>query len=182
MAALLVIAAALWDLGGARAMPDAVPWDHAGGSGRPDCTECHFDAAAVTQSPALRLEGLPEKAVAGRTYPLVLTLEAEPLALAGFLLHAVARTTSGELALPGYFHPADGRTEGGEGAIRSTFDGARPPRPGFAEWRFSWQAPEDFVGTVTFHIAANAANDDQSPLGDGVHLMEVSREVGEGSD
>ncbi|MFP4002789.1 MAG: choice-of-anchor V domain-containing protein [Alphaproteobacteria bacterium] len=168
-AAALVLAA-----GAARAMPGEMPWDHAGGPGRPDCTECHFDSEAVEHSPALRLEGLPERAVPGRSYDLVLRLEADGLETAGFLIRAQTAAAQEAGLPPGRFLPANDRTEAGEGAIRSTESGARQKRPGVAEWRFSWRAPGRSVGAVTMYAAATAANDDRSPLGDRVHLFQTA--------
>jgi hypothetical protein len=163
----------LW-AGMAQAMPGSMPWDHAGGPGRPDCTACHFDAAAVSPSPALRLTGLPERAVSGTSYDLVLRLGTENLETAGFLISADARGPAGERLSAGTFTPANGRTEAGESAIRSTVAGARQTEPGAAEWRFSWQSPGGFSGMVTIYAAGIAANDDQSPLGDQVHLLQIS--------
>jgi hypothetical protein len=41
-------------------------------------------------------------------------------------------------------------------------------RPG--RWTFRWTAPADAPGrAVVFHVAANAANDDDSPLGDFIY-------------
>ncbi len=162
----------------AQAMPGAVPWDHYGGPGRPDCTACHFDAEAIAQSPALRLEGLPERAVSGNTYELALSLKADGLLTAGFLIGAEAHASQGRDASAGDFLSADNRTQAGEGALRSTAEGARPAARGVTEWRFSWHAPENFVGTVTMHIAGVAANDDLSPLGDRVHLLHKTVAVG----
>lgn len=165
--------AVLWIAAGvARAMPGAMPWDHAGGAGRPDCTACHFDAGAVKQSAALHVTGLPEKAVSGKTYDLTLRLETDGLVTAGFLMRAETGEADADMT-SGRFLPADERTEANDGAIRSTQAGAAPAAPGTAQWRFSWKAPADLEGDLTFYIASVAGNDDASPLGDRVHLREV---------
>lgn len=158
----------------AQSMPGEMPWDHYGAPGGPDCTACHFDSEAARQSPSLHLEGLPEKVAAGETYALALRLEAEGLDSAGFLMRAEMPAPDGKGKPSGRFIPADGRTQADEGAIRSTAEGARQKAPGAAEWRFSWQAPEELAGMVTIYIAAVAANDDLSPLGDRVHLKQVT--------
>jgi len=41
-----------------------------------------------------------------------------------------------------------------------------------AQWRFTWRAPEG-VGPVVFHIAANAANGDNSPLDDFIYARAI---------
>jgi hypothetical protein len=38
--------------------------------------------------------------------------------------------------------------------------------PGVVRWELIWTAPGDVRGPVVFHVAANAANDDDSELGD----------------
>lgn len=163
--------------GAARAMPGAMPWDHAGGPGRPDCTACHFDRPAVEPSAALRLSGLPENIVPGKAYDLRLRLKADGLVTAGFLLRAESGRAGEEGTGSGAFLPADGRAEAKDGAIRSTEAGARQKSSGAAEWRFSWRAPDDLAETLTFYLAAVAGNDDESPLGDRVHLRQIERTV-----
>jgi hypothetical protein len=40
-------------------------------------------------------------------------------------------------------------------------------------WLVSWTAPSDARGVVAFHAAGNAANDDDSPLGDFIYTTAV---------
>jgi len=47
------------------------------------------------------------------------------------------------------------------------------------EWTILWQAPEK-PGAVTFHAAAVAGNDDNSPIGDNVYRLEL--ELGSARD
>ncbi|HUF79249.1 MAG TPA: hypothetical protein VMR44_10065, partial [Thermoanaerobaculia bacterium] len=41
--------------------------------------------------------------------------------------------------------------------------------PGQAAWTLRWIAPPEPAGPVLFHATANAANDDDSELGDAIH-------------
>ncbi len=43
-----------------------------------------------------------------------------------------------------------------------------------AHWRIRWTAPAHPRGAVVFHLAANAANDDESPLGDFIYTMTLT--------
>jgi hypothetical protein len=47
---------------------------------------------------------------------------------------------------------------------------------GTITWRLEWIAPSDADAPVTIHVAANASNDDESPLGDYIYTAEI--EVG----
>jgi hypothetical protein len=51
-----------------------------------------------------------------------------------------------------------------------TEPGSRLATPGAAEWPVVWTAPT--AGPVTFSAAANATDDDRSPLGDYVYALE----------
>ena len=52
--------------------------------------------------------------------------------------------------------------------LQHTEEGAATATPGAATWTLEWTAPEERV-PVAFHIAANASNDDASPLGDFIY-------------
>jgi hypothetical protein len=41
------------------------------------------------------------------------------------------------------------------------------PSAGAAKWTFEWTAPDD--GAAIFHLTGNAANGDDSPLGDFIY-------------
>ena len=44
--------------------------------------------------------------------------------------------------------------------------------PDTAIWHFRWQAPQS-TGNVVFHLAANAANGDESELGDHIYIQTI---------
>ena len=52
--------------------------------------------------------------------------------------------------------------------VQHTRNGSAVSTPGAARWQVEWTAPESRVNVV-FHVAANASNDDASPLGDYVY-------------
>jgi hypothetical protein len=51
--------------------------------------------------------------------------------------------------------------------IHHVYAGSRAVAPDTARWRVVWTAP--LSGVVLFHIAANAADDDESPMGDMIY-------------
>ena len=150
------------------AYPDAPPPGTTGGFGEPTCVSCHF-ATTPDSLGSLALRGLPATFEAGRTYELTVELARADMAAAGFQLSA--RFASG---------PARGRQAGafrilgdhaavtaqsGVDYVHQTLAGAVPSTPGLARWGIEWTAPGKGSASVRFHIAANAANGDESPLG-----------------
>lgn len=150
--------------GQARARSNEIPWGRKEGEA---CTACHFMAQPVVQSPALKLQGIPAKPAAGESYRLVLSLTAPDVMRAGFLL--VAQAAGGAA---GTFQAVDTRTEADGDRLRSTQAGSTPAADGALTWEFLWRAPARITAPISFSISANAADDDRSPLGDTIHLLE----------
>jgi hypothetical protein len=142
-----------------------------GGFGEPTCQKCHFDRALNDRQGSLRIEGVPGTYAAGQSYRLTVVVRRPLLARAGFEMSA--RFTSGQQA--GDFRTLDGRLqtimEAGKSVqyIQHTKTGSQSERPGEARWSLIWIAPPAAIGTVQFHIAANASNNDDSPLGDFIY-------------
>ncbi len=147
----------------ALAYPEGAPW----GAARPDaeesCASCHYDFEPILDSAALSIDGLPEAAVPGKIYTLIIRLTASDAAVAGFQLLA---TSSGK---SGSFRSLDGAIEVIGPASRSV---APVVAREAATWRLLWQAPERGNDDVLMYLAISAANDDQSPLGDVVHYRQ----------
>lgn len=153
--------AALWALG-THALPGGAPWEAAVGEG---CVQCHFDAPAIEDSPAVTIEGLPQRIEPGTVYPLVVRLDDAMMRNAGFLLSAWQQ---GKPA--GAFTAADERTSTQAAQARSTAAGAAVPATGRVEWQLEWTAPRtSTAAAVRFELWANSGNDDASPLGDQTH-------------
>lgn len=153
----------------ASAFPTGAPWSTLD---RPDdaCTSCHMGSAPVAASEALSIEGLEDGIHVGETYSLTLRFDPAGAAIAGYL--AGFRSEREEA----------GSVAAGEGQqVRETSVRSTEPQPaaeGGASWTFDWTAPAT-PGLVALHIAANAANDDSSPLGDAIHVRTFEIEVAE---
>ncbi len=164
---------------------DGAPPGHSGGFGEPTCQRCHFDAEA-REGGRLEVAGFPTTWRPGRGYPLVVRLRSPGMAGAGFQL--AARFCDGRQA--GHWR-TDG---GGVGVAAPDSSGVRyvghtrPARPGpggEAVWRFTWIAPEESGAPVRLHLAANAANGDDSEFGDAVYadsLTSAPADSGGGAD
>lgn len=148
--------------GVAGAFPDGAPWGAAIPAAEQNCSSCHFDADPIVESAALRVRGLPQRPTPGKTYELEVVLDDPDTVVAGFQLIAQA---ADERA--GTLHSSLTGVESIGAAARSTAPIAnRAP----AAWTIEWRTPDRFDADVVFYVAASAANDDGSPLGDTIHF------------
>lgn len=159
-ACLAILTAAL-SMSAAFAFPDGAPWGAANPAAAEDCASCHFGADPVHGSEALSIVGLPDRAGAGESYELVVRFEDEEIVTAGFQLFAAAGHGDA-----GTIVSSTADVEFAGAAIRST---APVRSPGSASWTMEWRAPAAIDSPIVFFVAASAANDDGSPLGDTIH-------------
>lgn len=148
---------------------DGAPPGHTGGFGEPTCERCHFHAEASEEG-RLELSGLPAAWEPGREYPLEVSVRSPGMARAGFQL--AARFCDGGQA--GTWRAGGdgvGVVSADDAGVRYVghTEPARPGAAGAAAWRLTWIAPEEAGGTVLLHLAANAANGDDSEFGDAVY-------------
>lgn len=140
---------------------------HTGGFGEPTCTECHMSSDDGGAN--VVLDGLPAAWAPGREYSFDVVVRATDLGRGGFQLSA-RFAEDGTQA--GTLEVADGRGRtttpepGGIQYAHHVYDGTPPTAPGVARWTIVWTAPAQGTGAVAFHVAANAANDDNSEFGD----------------
>ena len=157
------------------AYPDAPPPGTTGGFGEPTCVSCHFASTPDTLG-ALSLRGLPAVLEPGRTYELVVELAREDMAAAGFQLSARFASGPARGRQAGAFRVLGDETaitpQSGVEFVHQTLAGAVPSTSGLGRWRIEWTAPGEDSPSVRFHVAANAANGDESPLGDRVYALE----------
>jgi hypothetical protein len=158
--------------------PDSPPIGHTGGFGEPTCTVCHFEGDPNDPAGKLELTGVPAEYTPGATYTLTITLTRPGLAAGGFQLAARYATGAAAGKPAGVLTPGDSRVRvtknetTGVGYAHHVAAGIVPERPGSIQWQVQWQAPEE-PGTVVFHVAANAADGDQSPFGDWIYTTSV---------
>ena len=156
------ITAAALSYGVAGAFPDGAPWGAANPAADQNCASCHFDADPIVESAALVVRGLPQKTEPGARHELEIALDDPETVVAGFQLIAQA---AGERT--GTFVSAESNVEFIGAAIRSTA-AVEHRKP--ATWIVEWRAPDTIESDVVFYVAASAANDDGSPLGDRIHF------------
>ena len=162
------------------AYSDMPPPAHTGGFGEPTCAECHDDNPINADGGVLQLNGIPQSYTPGRSYAIRILLRRDGLQRAGFQL--ASRFSKG---------PATGQQAGtwtvdGE-LIQTTTDhevvyveqtkkGNLVKPLGAVEWQMTWQAPAAPQGAVAFHVAGNASNRDDSPLGDFIYVTSQTSE------
>ncbi len=151
-----------------------------GGFGEPSCHQCHFDNPMSEPAGRLTVSGVPRTYAPGARYALKIALRRPGLSRGGFQI--AARFASGPLAgaQAGSLAPADDRVQVVRDPARPaiayaqhTVGGTRAPRAGELEWTVRWVAPERARDPIVLHVAANAANDDASPLGDFIYVGEA---------
>jgi hypothetical protein len=166
LAALLALAAAE-----ASGYEDGAPPGHTGGFGEPDCSACHSDYEKNAPAGALAIEGWPADYAPGKSYALAIVLQHPELASGGFQL--ALRTAGGAPA--GELAAASDRmqvvTEAGQTYLQHTRGGTQAEADGRIRWEFEWRAPGT-AEPIVLNVAANAANDDFSSLGDFVYVLE----------
>jgi hypothetical protein len=154
-----------------------------GGFGEPTCLQCHDDHAMNDASGKMNLSGIPEMYTPGREYTITVTLARPDLARAGFQLAARFDQGSATGMSAGVLRASDPRTQlieatGGRVIyIEHTLAGSKVEPAGTAEWTFGWTAPEA-GGSVTFHAAGNASNNDRSALGDFIYVTSAHSVAG----
>ena len=151
---------------------DGPPPGHTGGFGEPTCRACHSDAGLNEPGGEVTITGAPAAYEPGRTYQLQVILRRAGMLRAGFQL--AARVAEGpDAGRPGgVLTPSDGRTAvvwdtvSHVGYIEHTAAGTAL-QAAVGRWVVRWTAPAR--GIVEFDVAGNAANDDDSPLGDFIY-------------
>ncbi|MEX2122686.1 MAG: choice-of-anchor V domain-containing protein [Woeseia sp.] len=153
---------------------NGAPPAHTGGFGEPDCSLCHSDSDKNPPDGMLKIDGLPGRYSPGVVYDFEVVLRHPELKSGGFQL--AIRSAGGEPA--GEVISPSGRTrivaDAGQRYLQHSNEGREPEKDGFIRWRVRWIAPLDGMpqSTVYLHVAANAANDDISALGDYIFTLE----------
>ena len=153
---------------------DQPPIAHTGGFGEPTCVTCHMDGELNEPGGTLAIEGLPSEYRPGQRYTLTVVLAHPELRAAGFELSARYATGPDAARQAGTLAVSDDRAGTTEGPTRVQYahhlrSGTTPlPAAGHARWTVTWTAPGS-ASPVLFHVAANAANDNDSPMGDYIY-------------
>jgi hypothetical protein len=158
------------------AYADGAPPGFSGGFKEDSCHGCHFHEELNAAPGRVEIEGVPPAFTRGQSYTLTVRLSRAGMKLAGFQL--AARFKDGG-AQAGVLAPgsADAERVGVESASGVQYAGqekagASAVAGDTATWTVVWTAPKS-GGPVVFHVAANAANGNESADGDFVYTASV---------
>ena len=156
----------------ASAYADGAPPGFSGGFGEGACDACHFHNEINAEPGRLTLAGVPERFTPGQRYTLTVTLARPEMRNGGFQLAARLENGGAQAgtlaAAPGEEKRLAVDTATGIQYARQRREGTRPAPPGMVRWEVVWTAPET-RGTVQFHVAGNAGDNDDSVRGDYVY-------------
>lgn len=170
--AIAVVGAGLIATAGGETMFSSGPQDgRSGAPGEGLCTDCH-SGTANSGSGSVSITGVPAGYSLNTTYSLTVTLSDPTQQRWGFELTAIDAAGDGA----GAFTVTDAvNTQLSDNAapardyMKQTSTGTYAGTGGSASWQFDWTAPATDVGTVTFYVAGNAANNNGSTSGDLVY-------------
>lgn len=157
-----------------RAGRDRPPPGFTGGFSEPTCQTCHVQDDVNAGTGSVHIEGVPPAYERDTAYTLTITLAQNGLAAGGFEMSARFEdgAQAGRFAARGTDPRIDVTTLAGIQYAHHVFAGTAPLAPDTAQWQIVWTAPAS-DGVVVFHIAANAADDDYSPIGDMIYTASV---------
>lgn len=149
-----------------------------------NCTTCHFSYDPNSGDGSLEIVGLPDAYVPGQTYPLEIRLADPGQQRWGFevtvLDDADFLRQGGQLVVTDTENTLISEdVEGTEDYLKQSLQGTYwGVADGPVNWSFDWIAPGAEVSSVTFYFTGNAANGDESFIGDYIYVVSASREPG----
>ncbi|MCA9729381.1 MAG: choice-of-anchor V domain-containing protein [Candidatus Eisenbacteria bacterium] len=142
-----------------------------------NCTFCHFSYEVNSGDGDLQILGLPSEFVPGQTYPLTVMLEDPGQQRWGFELTVLDDADDfaegGSLVVTDPLNTQISEdVEGTEDYLKHTSEGTHWPSDGPTSWNFDWTAPD--LPSVTFYFCGNAADGDQSFVGDYIYARSTT--------
>ena len=142
-----------------------------------NCTACHSGAAPNSGAGSVTISGLPANYLPNQQIPLTVTVSDPNAVIYGFQLVAIrnsgenAGTFTFPAANPQPMQVISGFVNGNERRyVEHTASGVTPTQFGSKTWSFTWTAPAERVGKLSFYAAGNGANSDGSTSGDNIYL------------
>ncbi|MCY7348464.1 MAG: FG-GAP-like repeat-containing protein [Pyrinomonadaceae bacterium] len=149
---------------------------HTGAPGESNCTACHSDNPVNTGSGGVSISALPANYLPNQQIPVTVTTSKEDAVIYGFQITALdgqnRRVGTYTLASqsPAQTRIANGIVGGVQRSyVEHTIDGVVPTAFGSKSWTFTWTAPAQRAGKVSFYVAGNAANSDGGTSGDYIY-------------
>jgi len=151
-----------------------------GGFGEQTCHLCHLDNPINAPGGTIALDGIPAVFTPGQTYAITVKISREGLRRGGFEIAARFAGGKQKGRQAGSWRLDDTRAQLIPGAVDKALTfvqhnqiGSRAATLGANAWTLEWTAPAAPAGVVQFNVAANASNNDDSPLGDYIYVKAV---------
>jgi hypothetical protein len=165
-----------------------------GGFGEQSCHLCHLDNPINAPGGSLTIDGVPRAFVPSKRYPITVTISRDGLRRSGFEIAARFASGNRKGRQAGTWRLLDDRVQlipgavdhvltpgspprvsqrGGVAFVQHNLAGSRAAASGKNSWTIEWIAPAAATSPVQFNVAANASNNDDSPLGDYIYLKAV---------
>jgi hypothetical protein len=158
------------------AYAEGAPPGFSGGFNEESCHACHFHETLNAAPGTVAIEGAPANFTPGQRYTLTVALTRTGMKRGGFQLAARFKdggAQAGTLAAGPDEAPRIAlETQGGVQYAGQKAAGALPGEGGTARWTIEWTAPTA-GGPVILHVAANAADGNESADGDFVYTAAV---------
>lgn len=145
----------------------------------PTCTACHTSFMLNSGPGALNITGLPATYAPNQEVMITVTLTQPDRQRYGFQVTALddQGRRAGTLVVTEtartQLRDGTGNYQGRQ-YIEHTLTGVAPNGTNQNSWSFTWRAPEQSVGRVTFYIAGNAANGGGTNQGDYIYNASAS--------
>jgi hypothetical protein len=161
---------------------NAAPLGSTGAPGENTCAKstCHIGSSinAGAAQLAVEINSLSNQYTPHQTYDLTVSLAQTGIERFGFQVLALNENNQNV----GQFIVTDStRTQPQQGLgiytgrnyITYKYLGTNPFSSGLGKWDFQWQAPDSYQGKIKFFVAAVAANNDGTDLGDSVYTKQL---------
>ncbi len=148
-----------------------------GGFGEQSCHLCHLDNKVNAPGGQIALEGVPPIFTPGQRYPITVTISRQGMRRGGFEISARFASGRQKGKQAGSWRLLDARAQLIPGAVdkaltfvQHNLTGSRATTESANTWTIEWTAPSTTAAPVQFNVAANASNNDDSPLGDYIYV------------
>ncbi|HEY7547238.1 MAG TPA: choice-of-anchor V domain-containing protein [Blastocatellia bacterium] len=145
-----------------------------------NCVNCHDTFHEANVGPgSVTITNVPEVYTPGQQYTLTVTVQQSGRSKFGFQLTAIDSDgdragTLTTVSSDTQINPLTGT--GGRQYIQHSATGTNATSSGRRIWQTRWTAPAEDIGTVTFYIAGNAANNSGDNQGDYIYTNRVTTE------
>ncbi len=154
---------------------------HTGAPNESNCTACHTSFPVNSGTGSISIAGVPVNYLPNQSIPITVTTSQSDAVIYGFQLTAIDSQGKrvGTFVLPNQSPQQLQIVSGIAGGNQRTYvehtnSGVIPTQFGSKSWTFTWNAPAQRVGKISFYAAGNGANSDGGTSGDYIYTTKKS--------